>query len=347
MRVLIVKTSALGDIIHALPVLDYLHQVAPGIEVDWVVEEPFRDLLAGNPLVSQLHTVRTKIWRKSPFALETRRDIAALKESLRQRRYDIVFDIQGNLKSGLIDWLSGGEKVLGFTGDDLQERINLLFTTRHIPLRSQDRHVTDKYLRVISTLFGRDFRQYELRTDIYTSPEDELATEALMATLGEGLVFLLHTGTTWQTKFWHQEGWINLGKQLLAAYPESTILLTWGNEAERQTVNILAVAIGQGARVADRYSLKELAALLKKVDIVVGGDTGPVHLAAAVGTSTVSFFRSSDGNGSGPRGNGHVVIQSPISCTRCFRTKCDRDEECRRSITVEMMLTGIRKLLGR
>ncbi|TWJ19285.1 lipopolysaccharide heptosyltransferase I [Geobacter argillaceus] len=346
MRVLIVKTSALGDIIHALPVLDYLHQVVPGIEVDWVVEEPFRDLLAGNPLVSQLHTVRTKVWRRSPFATATRRDIAALKESLRERRYDIVFDIQGNLKSGLIDWLSGGEEVLGFTGDDLQERINLLFTTRHIPLRSQDRHVTDKYLRVVSTPFGRDFRQYELRTDIHTSPEDEQAAEALMATLGEGLVFLFHTGTTWQTKFWHQEGWIDLGRQLLAGYPESTVLLSWGNEAERQTVTGLATSIGPGARVTDRYSLKGLAALLKKVDLVVGGDTGPVHLAAAVGTPTVSLYRSSDGNGSGPRGNSHVVIQSPISCTRCFRTKCERDEECRRSITVEMVMNGVRKLIG-
>jgi heptosyltransferase-1 len=347
MRVLIVKTSALGDIIHALPVLDFLHQAKPGIEVDWVVEEPFRELLAGNPLVSQLHTVRTKAWRRAPFAPETRRAIAALKESLRQRCYDLVFDIQGNLKSGLIDWLSGGAKVLGFTGADLQERINLLFTTRQIPLRSQDCHVTDKYLRVISTPLGRDFRQYELRTDIHTSPADELAAEALLATLGEGLLFLCHTGTTWQTKFWHQAGWIGLAKELLASYPESTVLFSWGNETERQAVTTLATAIGPGARVTDRYSLKELAALLKKVDLVIGGDTGPVHLAAAVGTPTVSLFRSSDGKGSGPRGDGHVIIQSPIACTRCFRTKCARDEECRQSITVEMVMTGVRQLLAK
>src|SRR5512144_2689520 len=98
-RVLIVKMSALGDIIHALPVLDYLHQVSPGIEVDWVVEEPFRDVLEGNPLISRIHTVRTKVWRKSPLALTTLREVRALKKGLREREFDLLFDIQGNLKS--------------------------------------------------------------------------------------------------------------------------------------------------------------------------------------------------------------------------------------------------------
>src|SRR5512135_1580278 len=106
-RVLIVKMSALGDIIHALPVLDYLHTVSPGIEVDWVVEEPFREVLEGNPLISRIHSVRTKVWRKHPLAGATRREVGALKQALRARNYDLVFDIQGNLKSGLVCWLTG------------------------------------------------------------------------------------------------------------------------------------------------------------------------------------------------------------------------------------------------
>jgi len=345
-RVLVVKMSALGDIIHALPVLDYLHQVMPGIEVDWVVEEPFRDILEGNPLISQLHVVRTKVWRKKPFSAATRREIRAVRNALQARDYDRVFDIQGNLKSGLVDWLSGAENRIGFSQETLQESINLLFTTQQVPVRRHDYHITDQYLRLVSVTFGKDFSTFKLSSDIYTSQEDDEVAGALLSTLSDGLVFLFHYGTTWQTKFWFKEGWIHLGKALLETYPDSTILLSWGNEPERAAVTELAAGIGKGARVLQRYSLKGLAALLKKVNLVVGGDTGPTHIAAAVGTPTVSLYRASDGKRSGPRGACHVIVQSPLTCTSCFRTECDKDDECRRSITVQSMIQAVEKALA-
>ena len=94
-----------------------------------------------------------------------------------------------------------------------------------------------------------------------------------------------------------------------------------------------------------KLSLKGLCAMLKKVDVVVGGDTGPVHMAAAVGTPTVSFYRATDGNRSGPRGDQHVVIQSPLNCTVCQRKSCDKDALCRASITPEALVAGIEKPL--
>ena len=345
MRVLIVKMSALGDIIHALPVLSYLHQVSPGIEIDWVVEEPFRELLEGNRLLAMLHTVRTKVWRKSPLSRATRRELAEIAAALSGRKYDIVFDIQGNLKSGLVDRLTKCGDVIGFSPDLLQEKINLLFTIRQIPSRRHDYHVTDQCLRVVSIPFGRDFRGMTLSTEISTSADDDTAAEALLSTLADGLVFLCHCGTTWETKFWYDEGWVSLGKSLLALYPDATLLFSWGNETERNRVTGLAGAIGRGARVPDRYHLKGFTALLKKVDLVIGGDTGPVHIAAAVGTPTVSFYRASDGKRSGPRGEHDDVVQAPFPCTACFRTNCDEDADCRRSVTVEMLLKAVRKIL--
>lgn len=347
MRVLIVKMSALGDIIHALPVLDYLKQASPGIEIDWVVEEPFKEALEGNPLISRLHTVKTRVWRKRPLAADTRREIGELKEVLRSLEYRMVFDIQGNLKSGLVDWLTNAPSILGFTKDVLQESINTIFTTRQVPVRSNDYHVTDQYLRLVSVPFGMDFKRMTLHTDIPTSPEDDAVAEALLATLGDGLVFLFQYGTTWQTKFWSEEGWIALGKGARELYPDATILFTWGNETERLAVNRLAESIGAGARVIDRYSLSGLTALLKRVDLVVGGDTGPVHIAAAVGTPTVSLYRSSDGRRSGPRGPQHAVIQTRMECACCFKTKCDKDRECRDGITADMVLKGVEQALGK
>jgi heptosyltransferase I len=346
MRVLIVKMSALGDIIHALPVLSYLHQASPGIEVDWVVEEPFRELLEGNRQIDMLHTVRTKVWRKAPLAGTTRRELRGIKSALRDRNYDIVFDIQGNLKSGLVDRLTRCVKVIGLPSDLLQEKINLLFTTRQIPSRRSDYHVTDQCLRVVSVPFGKDFRGMTLTTEISTSPEDNSTAGVLLSTLADGLVFLCHCGTTWETKFWYDEGWVSLGKSLLGLYPDATLLFSWGNEKERDKVTGFAAAIGRGARVLDRYHLKGFTALLKKVDLVIGGDTGPVHIAAAVGTPTVSLYRASDGKRSGPRGEHDVIIQAPLPCTTCFRTQCDKDAQCRRSMTVGMVLTAVGKIYG-
>lgn len=347
MRVLIIKASALGDIISALPVLDYLKQVSPGIEIDWVVEEPFREMLEGNPLISRLHTVRTKAWRKRPLLPAHWGEVSRLKEALRERDYDFVFDIQGNLKSGLICWLSGASDRFGFDTAELQESINTLFTTRKVPMRRQDYHVTQKCLRLVSVPFGKDFSQMTLKSTVFTSAEDDANAEALLATLSDGLVFLFQYGTTWQTKFWSEENWVTLGRAVLEQFPDSSILFPWGNEGERAAVVRISTAIGAGSRVLDRYSLKGLTALLKKVDLVVGGDTGPVHLAAAVGTPTVSFYRASDGKRSGPLGEQHVVLQSPMHCSKCFRTKCDKDAHCRDSIKVEAMLAAIVRLFAR
>jgi heptosyltransferase-1 len=109
----------------------------------------------------------------------------------------------------------------------------------------------------------------------------------------------------------------------------------------------IASLIGHSAVVLDRYPLKRFAALLKQVDLVVGADTGPVHLAAAVDTPTVSFYRSSDGSESGPRGSRHVIVQSPLPCTRCFKTSCPQDLECRSSIKADDLFAAACRLLDR
>ena len=345
MRVLMINTSALGDIVRALPVLDYLHRAVAGIEVDWVVEEPFLQILDGNPLISKIHVMRTKLWRKSPFASSTWSEMAAVKQALREREYDLVFDIQGNLKSGVICKLTGCPDRIGFDRNELQESINSLFTTRRIPMRRQDYHITDKYLRLVSVPFAKDFREMQLSSSIKTSPEEDADAEALLATLSDGLVFLFQYGTTWQTKFWSEENWIGLGKAVLDRFSDATILFPWGDDSERAKAALIAAGIGKGSRVLDCFTLTGLTAILKKVDLVVGGDTGPVQLAAAVGTPTVSFYRSSDGKRSGPRGDRHVVIQSPMHCTRCFRTRCDKDDQCRDTIKVAAVLAGIERLL--
>jgi heptosyltransferase-1 len=345
MKVLIVKLSALGDIIHALPILAYLHQVSPGIEIDWIAEENNRSLLEGNPLIKEVHLTRTKKWRKSPFSPETCREIGNLKRKLKQREYDIAFDIQGNIKSGIISALSGAERRFGFDRKGVREWPNLLFTTNQVPLRRTDFHISARSLRVVSIPFGKDYQGMSLATDIATGPEEDAAAEAYLATLADDLVFLFHPGTTWETKLWHEKGWIDLGKLILERFREATILLSWGNEKERVVVENIITGIGRNARPLPGLSLKGFAAFLKKVDLVVGGDTGPVHLAAAVGTPTVSFYRATDAKRNGPQGGNHVLIQSPMHCRACLRKECDKDSVCRETIKAEALMKGIEKIL--
>jgi heptosyltransferase-1 len=346
MRVLIVKTSALGDLVHALPVLDYLHTVKPGIEIDWVAEAAFLPVVMHNPLISQVHTVRTKAWRKKPFSRETREQVRQLRDRLRERNYDLVFDLQGNFKSGLIDRITGVQEIVSFSGEAVQERINLLFTTRKVELRPIDRHVSERYLRVVSDYFGQEYAGMACKTDIPSAPEDEEKADRYLATLPDGPVFLLQVGTTWQSKLWFPEGWIELTGRIRSRYPDATILINWGAPEEKALGEEIVRAVGERVALLPWLSIKELIPVIRKVDIVIGGDTGPVYIAAAVGTPTVSFYRATDATRYAPLGDRHVAIQAAISCAGCLRTRCDKDEECRRSITVDQMYNAVVKIMG-
>jgi len=346
MRILIVKISAMGDVLHALPVLDYLKQASPGCEIDWVIEEAFADLLSGNPLISRIHTVRFKKWKKNPFSLTTIKEILAIRTGLAERAYDLVIDIQGNIKSGMVAWLSGCSRRVGFSRATAQESLNILFTNRRIALHPEDRHITDQYLRIAEASFDLKFSGLQLQADICTRAEDDLAAVELVNRYrASGPLILIHTGTTWQTKFWYESGWIELGRMIISSFPGSVLLFSWGNEGERSAAERITTALGRQALQLEKLSIMRLAALVKKVNLVMGGDTGIVHLAAAAGTPTVSYYRASDGLRSGPRGERHVVVQAPMPCARCFRTSCEKDGECRESITPELLLQAIKSVL--
>ena len=346
MRILIIKTSALGDVVHALPVIDCLRRISPGAEIDWVVEEAFLPILEHNPYLAQIHAVRTKKWRKAPCASETRADLKVLRTALRERSYDLVFDIQGNLKSGLIAWLTGAKERIGFSTEVLQEKANRLFTTRRIPFRAEDRNVTDRYLRVVSAPFDRDYADMDLKGDIFSAPEDEAAAERFMAELPPGRVFLFQVGTTWSTKLWHPEGWIELARRILAHYPGSTILVNWGSPEEQALGERIVAEVGVAVRLLPWLRIRELIPVIRRVDLLIGGDTGPLYLAAAVGTATVSYYRATSAAIYAPKGKRHRAIQAPLDCAGCQRTACDRDAQCRASITVDALFEAVTNVMN-
>ncbi len=344
MNILIIKTSSLGDIVHALPVLQYLRRVAPQAQVDWLVDEAFANVLTLHPAVSQLLVVPLRRWKKAPLALSTWRGLRAFVRRLRGRHYDLVFDLQGNTKSALLCAATRGTRKVGFAARNLQEPLARWVTNEKVEFEPTDRHAVQRYLRVVAGAFDATPDALRDRASIAVAESDTRAAAALLADAPRPRI-ALHCGTSWASKLWSEDGWVELGRGLLAHGLAGALLLSWGDEAERERAERIASRIGEGARLLPRLDLKRLCAVFEACELMLGADTGPVHLAAAAGTSTVSIYRCTDGTRNGPFGPSHRIVQAPLDCSKCWGGTCWRDVECTGSIRPDAVLQAARELL--
>lgn len=350
-RILIVKMSALGDVVHALPAVDFLAKAASGAEVDWVVDRRFAPLLEGNGGLRRVIPLDLRRWKADWAASGVRREAAAAARELRRGNYDVAFDVQGNIKSGIVTRLSGAPLRYGFDGKGVRESPNLLFTNRKVGSRAEDVHVTQKILRVIGAPFGADVPSCWDPGGIVLSREEEREAARLLEEMSPGSSprLLLHAGTTWNTKKMDPEFWAAIALHLREAFPGLGVFLSWGNEAERREADTIRALCGSMARVLPALSLRSLAAVCRACGQMAGPDTGPLHIAAAVGAKTVSVFRGSDGKYAAPRGPGHRFLQAPLPCTACQikgEKVCPRDAECRKSIAPEEAARRMAELMA-
>jgi heptosyltransferase-1 len=225
----------------------------------------------------------------------------------------------------------------------VREWPNLLATNRHVALGTDDHHISDRSLAIARAAFPAG-HSHVLAGPLPIVPEAVRRVEALLNThdLAGRQFAVLHYGTTWPTKLWAVDNWQELVRRLVAG-TSLVPVLTWGSGEELDVVEEIARAADRVV-VWPRGTLPELAVLLAQAAVVIGGDTGPVHLAAAVGTPTVSLFRVTDSTRNGPRGEGHIRLQAPLECSPCLRKHCDRDGECSRSISSADVLASLRTL---
>lgn len=347
MKVLIVKTSALGDIVHALPVVNYLHSVDENLQIDWLVEKPFAALLEGQRHIRRVHRIDTKIWRKPHRIPDSWTGIRNVLWSLRREHYDVVLDLQGNSKSGLFTFLTGAPQRFGFDRNAVREWPNLLATNRRIALDKEHGHITDRALKIAASAFPGGSGQ--AGAGILTIDGGTLS--AVRKRLHDGVStgrksIVLHPGTTWKTKCLSPEFWRKLTAEL-GKDRSLQLIFTWGTESELSDIRRLKEQTNSTGWIWPRGGLKELMALLAQADLVMGGDTGPVHIAAAFGTPTVSFYRATDRRRNGPRGENHVTFQSAMECSPCLSKDCPRDNQCSNSLMVEEAAAAVQALLGR
>jgi heptosyltransferase-1 len=288
--ILFIKTSSLGDVIHHMPALTEARKARPDATFAWLVEEAFAPLVAMHPAVRGVVPVAWRRWRKSLFSPATLGEIAGNLRAIRARRYDLIVDSQGLLRSGVIARLAHGRRH-GYDTSSIREPLAAMFyDVRHRV--SRDLHAVER-IRILSGL--------ALGYAPQGAPDFGL-DRARFGAPAERLAVLLHA-TARPEKQWPEAHWIALGKAL----GDLSLILPWGTEDERVRSERIAGALPR-ARVPERAPLDAVARLIAGAQFVVGVDTGLMHLAAALGVPLVAIFSGSKPGLTGPVGSGPISV---------------------------------------
>ncbi|WP_192355419.1 lipopolysaccharide heptosyltransferase I [Mesorhizobium mediterraneum] len=289
MKVLIVKTSSMGDVIHTFPAVEDAGRNRPDVSFDWCVEEAFAGIVALHPAIATIHTVAIRRWRTSSLGPSTWREAAALRRALRDCRYDLVIDAQGLLKSALVAKLAAAP-IAGFDRSSAREPSATLFYDRRYAV-SRDLHAIERTRRLFGLALG-----YE---PDFSGLESGIVPPAGGSTfVGEKTAFLLH-GTSREDKKWPVGDWIETARLLVER--GMTPVTTWSNDREKAVAEAIAEAVPQTVLVP-KSPLAEIAAIIGRSALVIGADTGLAHLASAFGLPTVAVFLATEPGLTGPRG---------------------------------------------
>lgn len=316
MRVLIVKVSSLGDIIHTLPAVTDAKQAHRDLVFDWVVEEGFTEIPAWHPAVDKVIPIAIRRWRKSIIKTYMNSEYGEFRNQLQNVHYDLVIDAQGLIKSGIISRISKGLTV-GLSNSTIREPLATLFYNKvySVPWTAHavDR-VRELFSRALQYSYDEDRIDYGL--DLKRIKRIDMPAQSGQASRPH--VVFLH-GTTWNTKFWPIDYWRQLAH--IATGAGYSVLLPWGDDNEKETANKIAVGIS-GVSVLDRQTLSGLAGHILTSAGVIAVDTGLGHLAAALSVPAVSLYGPTDPGLSGTYGNQQLHLKSNLGCAPCVKKTC-------------------------
>jgi heptosyltransferase-1 len=289
MKVLIVKTSSMGDVIHTFPAVEDISLVRPDVTLDWCVEEAFAGIVALHPAIDRIHTVAIRRWRKALLDGGTWREAAALRRTLRDCRYDLVIDAQGLLKSALVA-RQAGAPIAGFDRSSAREPSATLFydVTYAVP---RNLHAIERTRRLFGLALG-------YQPDLSTLNSGIVPPAGTLAGIAGKTAFLLH-GTSREDKKWPVQDWIETAR--LVVDRGMTPVTTWSNGREKAVAEAIAKAVPSTV-VVPKSPLADIAAFIGRSTLVIGADTGLTHLASAFGLPTVAVFLATEPGLTGPRG---------------------------------------------
>ena len=305
MRVLIVKTSSMGDVIHTLPAIEDATKAIPGIKFDWLIEEGFQEIPAWHDSVDKVIPIALRRWRKSWLKAFLSGEIKLFLNRLRENKYDVVIDAQGLLKSAVPAKFAKGI-LCGFDKSSARESLAERFYDRKYTV-DKSLHAIERVRRLFALSLGYEYQNIP--------PSVKLN---LNATCEEKKGFLFLHGTTWPSKHWPDESWLELGK--LLKEKGEVIYLLWATAQEKDRADWLARELN--VSVLPRLSLTQIAELMLKAKAVVGVDTGLTHLAALLDVRSIGIYGSTDVSLTGAMGVNHKNLKSNFECSPCLSKNC-------------------------
>lgn len=318
---LVVRLGAMGDVIHTLSALTALRKAYPAMRIGWIIEDRWSELLCVSntplsgppnllrPVVDFVHTVNTKGWRKSIFSTKTRGQFRRALGEVRDQHYELGADFQGALKSAFFARLSGAKEVLGFQHP--RESPARIFYQRHI--EPSGAHVIEQYRSLAESIAGKPLLKCAVAL-----PRDEKAESSIakiVAPLSSGFV-ILNPGAGWGAKQWPAERYGEVARALAGC--GLTSLINIGPGEHELALEVQAASHGVAQTIS--WSISELIALTRRARLFIGGDTGPLHLAAALRVPVVAIFGPTDPARNGPYGTKSVVLRKPASKTSLSHT---------------------------
>ena len=337
-KILIVKTTSLGDLVHTMPAITDMQRMVPDAELHWLVEESFADVPRWHPFVTRVYTCAIRRWRKSLLNSATRKEIRTLKKDLQAENYDLVIDAQGLVKSAwMVSWLDCAKH--GYDQNSIKEKLaSRVYTHQHSISREQG--AIERVRQLFAKVMGYSLENLSMQFGMLVDKPDG----AINLPESDYAVFL--HGTNWESKIWPVDYWKQLAG--LMAQKVSVVFLPWGSEQEHKTAQ--AIAEGTPAEVLPRQSLHALAYILQNASVVIGSDTGLTHIAAALGSVTVGIYGSTNCKLTGLIGDRVKSLQSEKSCSPCMKRQCPLINEgemipCYQSVNPEFVMSEIRRQL--
>ena len=314
-RILIVKPTALGDVVQSLPIAGLIKRAWPDTHVAWVIARPFAALLETHPHVDAVVEF-DRLRNAGP--VEQAKATRAIVKTLRGGDYDLAIDLQGLFRSGWLTWRSGAKRRVGFA---YAREAAPRFYNDHVAAREPGRNAAERYLDVAEHLgLGRS----PADACITTTSDDDAVVDALLAPLAGRPFVVLLPGTNWATKRWPASSFAALARKL---GPER-VVIAGANDAAEAATQI------EGLNLVGQTSVRELASLIRRADLVVANDSGPMHLAAALGRPLVALFGPTDPRLTGPWRSSPSVVRLDVCCSPCLSRTCAH-QTCLAALHVE------------
>lgn len=340
MNILIIKLSSIGDVVHSLPTLSALRGLYPEAHIAWLVEEEAYDILQGHPYIDRVILSKKNTWLKNlhhPSQISaTLREVYDFVKEIRDHKYDLVIDLQGLLKSGILVFFSRGIRRVGYDGT---RELSYLFLNERIKANNPDEHAVIRYLNVASYL-GANCTHPDFQIPI-SEREKEYIDGVINHS--ERPIIAISPMARWKTKQWPHDRFAKLADKISQEL-DAKVVFTGGKGDRDDVQQIIALMKTEAINLAGKTTLKDLAYLFKRANLVVSTDSGPMHIAAAVGSEVIALFGPTSPSRTGPFEEGHIIIRKDLPCSPCFKKRC-QTLECMAGITVDDVFSKVSALL--